>query len=101
MTSLGKDLGNPLSTNAQTIHDKTKEIKEVNEWKDGDIITFNTEGSKIDHIGFLVIDENTGEKYIAESSRSFQEGRIVPFQQRLDYLYNVYPDMKYYIRRFE
>ena len=101
MTSLGKDLGNPLSTNAQTIHNKTKEIKEVNKWKDGDIITFNTEGSKIDHIGFLVIDENTGEKYIAESSRSFQEGRIVPFQQRLDYLYNVYPDMKYYIRRFE
>jgi hypothetical protein len=101
MTSLGKDLGNPLNTNAQKIHNKTKEIKDSSKWKDGDIITFNTEGSKIDHIGFLVIDENTGEKYIAESSRSFQEGRIVPFQQRLDFLYDAYPDMKYYIRRFD
>lgn len=101
MTSLGKDLGNPLSTNAQKIHNKTKEIKDINKWKDGDIITFNTEGSKIDHIGFLIIDENTGKKYIAESSRTFQEGRIVPFQQRLDYLYSLYPDMKYYIRRFQ
>jgi hypothetical protein len=101
MTSLGENLGNPLSTNAQKIHDKTREIKNEKNWKDGDIITFKTEGDKVDHIGFLIIDEDTGEKYIAESSRSFQEGRIVPFEQRLEFLYNVYPDMKYYIKRFE
>ena len=62
---------------------------------------FKTEGDRVDHIGFLIIDEDTGEKYIAESSRSFQEGRIVPFEQRLEFLYSVYPDMKYYIKRFE
>lgn len=101
MTSLGKDLGSPLNTNAQKIHDKTKEIKNSKDWKDGDIITFKTDSNKVDHVGFLVIDENSGEKFIAESSRSFQEGRIVPFEQRLDFLYDVYPDMKYYVRRFD
>jgi hypothetical protein len=101
MTSLGKDLGNPLNTNAQKIHDKTKEIKDEKDWKDGDIITFKTDSNRVDHVGFLVIDENSGEKFIAESSRSFQEGRVVPFEQRLDFLYNSYPNMKYYIRRFD
>jgi hypothetical protein len=101
MTSLGKDLGNPLNTNAQKIHDKTKEIKNSKDWKDGDIITFKTDSNKVDHVGFLVVDENSGEKFIAESSRSFQEGRIVPFEQRLDFLYDAYPDMKYYVRRFD
>ena len=100
MKSKGVNLGNPLATNAEKIHNKTQPVPEK-EWADGDIITFKTEGDKVDHIGFLVIDENTGEKYIAESARSFNEGKIVPFDQRIEYLSSVYPNMQFSIRRLD
>jgi hypothetical protein len=82
----GIDRGNPLiGNNAQTIHNDSKSVK-AGEEKDGDLITFKTEGKGVDHIGFLVIDKKTGKKFIAESSRSFNQGKIVPFAQRIQFL---------------
>jgi cell wall-associated NlpC family hydrolase len=82
----GIDRGNPLiGNNAQKIHNDSKPV-ETGKEKDGDLITFKTEGKGVDHIGFLVIDKKTGQKFIAESSRSFNQGRIVPFEQRLKFL---------------
>jgi hypothetical protein len=102
---VGVDRGNPLiGNNAQTLHNDTKPVP-VGKEKDGDIITFKVDGDTIDHIGFLVIDKNTGEKFIAESARSFNQGRIVPFQQRIEYLDKVSrkergKPLYYSIRRF-
>lgn len=83
---------------AAHFHDRSKPIKE-SDIQDGDIITMNTEGKKIDHIGMIVIDSNTGMPFIAESSSSFNSGKIVPLQERLDSLKTKYPDLKYYFRR--
>ena len=75
------DIKNPQANNsAQHFHNKSNSVEEK-ELKDGDIITMNTEGSKIDHIGLIVIDSKTKEKYIAESSKSFNSGKIVPLNQ--------------------
>lgn len=82
----GVDRGNPnLNNSAQHLDSASVAVKPGEE-KDGDLITFKTETNHIDHIGFLVIDKTTGKKYIAESSASFNGGRIVPFDSRIAYL---------------
>lgn len=49
---------------------------------DGDLILMNTEGKGIDHIGFVVVDEE-GRRYIAESSSTYGGTTITPFDERL------------------
>lgn len=86
LKKIGIDRGDPtMGNNAQTIHNDSKPVPSGQE-KDGDIITFKVDGDTVDHIGFLVIDKKTGMRFIAESSRSFNEARIVPFDQRIQYL---------------
>lgn len=87
LKKIGIDRGDPtMGNNAQTIHNDSKPVASGQE-KDGDIITFKIDGdTEVDHIGFLVIDKKTGMRFIAESSRSFNEARIVPFDQRIQYL---------------
>lgn len=86
LKELGTDRGDPtIGNNAQKLHNDSKPVPPGKE-KDGNIITFKVEGDTVDHIGFLVIDKNTNEWFIAESSRSFNQGRIVPFKQRIEYL---------------
>jgi hypothetical protein len=103
LKSKGIDMGDPrINNNAQKFHDKSSPVKKGSE-KDGDIITMKFEGKKIDHIGFLVIDKKTGRKFIAESSRSFNQGKIVPLEERLAYLRDKALEngnkFEYYIRR--
>lgn len=82
----GIDRGDPtIGNNAQKFHNDSRPVK-VGYEQDGDLITFKVNGDTIDHIGFLVIDQDTGEKFIAESARSFNQGRIVPFKQRIQFL---------------
>lgn len=106
LKKLGVDRGDPTYSNsAQHFHNDSKAVKPGEE-KDGDLITFNFEGKKIDHIGFLVIDKNTGEKYIAESSSSYNRGTITPFNERIAYLQDKAKTehnnvLKYYIRRLK
>jgi len=90
---------NPEANNsAAHFHERSKPVNE-SEVRDGDIITMNTEGKKIDHIGMIIVDSNTGMPFIAESSSSFNSGKIVPLQERLDSLKTKYPNLKYYFRR--
>lgn len=104
LKSLGINRGNPnINNSAQKFHNDSKPVT-LGEEKDGDLITFNVEGKKIDHIGFLVIDKNTNKKYIAESSSTYNKGTITPFDERINYLKNISKDkyksnLKYYIRR--
>lgn len=100
----GKKRGDPtIGNNAAKLHADSKPVKKGAE-KDGDLITFKVNGDTIDHVGFLIIDENTGLKFIAESSRSFNQGRIVPFDQRIAFLETVSQKdrkkpLEYHIRR--
>lgn len=85
LKSIGVDRGNILVGNsAQHLHNDSKPVKPGEE-KDGDLITMNVDpgGKEIDHIGFLIVDKKTGKKYIAESSASFNSGKIVPFEERI------------------
>jgi hypothetical protein len=56
----------------------------------------NTEGKKIDHIGFIVIDKY-GDKFIAESSSSYDGTTITPFNERIKDLENRRPNFTYEI----
>jgi cell wall-associated NlpC family hydrolase len=100
----GLDRGNPLiGNNAQKLHNDSKSVP-LGKEKDGDLITFKVNGDTIDHVGFLIIDSKTGEKFIAESSRSFNNGRIVPFEERIAFLDKVSrkdrnKPLEYHIRR--
>lgn len=77
-------ISNPeVNNSAAHFYDKSTEVADP---RDGDIITFRSEGDNVDHIGFLVIDKKTKEKFIAESSSSFNGPRIVPFKQRIEFL---------------
>jgi hypothetical protein len=99
LSQKGIKIENPtIDNSAQHFYDKSKPVKWAN-IKDGDLITMRTSKGKVDHIGFLVIDKKTGKKFIAESSRSFNEGRIVPFKQRIEFLKSKYPDFTYSVRR--
>lgn len=105
LKTIGVDRGNILVGNsAQHLHNDSKEVKPGEE-KDGDLITMNVDpgSKKIDHIGFLVIDQKTGKKYIAESSASFNRGKIVPFEERLAslqaYAKSKNHNFEYHIRR--
>lgn len=99
LTKKGLNIGDPTVNNsAQHFYDRSTPVKWA-DMKDGDLITMKTTDDKVDHIGFIVIDKTTGKRFIAESSRSFNEGRIVPFKQRIEFLQNYYPNFKYSIRR--
>lgn len=104
LKKLGVDRGNPAYYNsAQHFHNDSKPVPRGKE-QDGDLITFNFEGNKIDHIGFLIIDKATGKKYIAESSSSYNKGTITPFDERISFLQQAAKSehnntLKYYIRR--
>jgi hypothetical protein len=65
---------------------------------DGDLITFETEGKAIDHIGIIIKDAKTGELYIAEMSRTYGTSSVIPIQERLDSLKKKYPKMKVHYR---
>ena len=107
LKSIGIDRGDiTISNSAQHLHNDSTEVK-AGEEKDGDLITMNASpgSKKIDHIGFLVIDKNTGKKYIAESSSSFNSGRIVPFEERISALQDSAKkqnhNFEYHIRRLK
>ena len=50
--------------------------------KDGNLILMNVDGNGIDHIGFVIVDEN-GNKFIAESSSSYGGTTITKFDERI------------------
>lgn len=87
-----------MSNSAQHLHNDSLPVQSGQE-KDGDLITFNTKGNKVDHVGFLVIDSKTNKKYIAESSAAYNRGTIIPLETRLDSLKKSYPNMEVSIRR--
>lgn len=68
----------------------------VNKSSDGDLILMNTQGKKIDHIGFVVVDEY-GDRFIAESSSSYDGTTITPFNDRIKDLENRKPNFTYEI----
>tara|TARA_R110000803_G_scaffold28666_3_gene66048 strand:- start:1949 stop:2854 length:906 start_codon:yes stop_codon:yes gene_type:complete len=68
----------------------------VNKSSDGDLILMNTKGKKIDHIGFVVVDEY-GDRFIAESSSSYDGTTITPFNDRIKDLENRKPKFTYEI----
>lgn len=68
----------------------------VNKSSDGDLILMNTQGKKIDHIGFVVVDEY-GDRFIAESSSSYDGTTITPFNDRINDLENRKPKFTYEI----
>ena len=68
----------------------------VNKSSDGDLILMNTKGKKIDHIGFVVVDEY-GDRFIAESSSSYNGTTITPFNDRIKDLENRKPEFTYEI----
>ena len=68
----------------------------VDKSSDGDLILMNTEGKKIDHIGFVVIDKY-GDRFLAESSSSYNGTTITPFNERIKDLENRMPDFTYEI----
>lgn len=68
----------------------------VDESVDGDLILMNTEGKKIDHIGFVVIDKY-GDRFLAESSSSYGGTTITPFNERIKDLQNRKPDFTFEI----
>ena len=49
---------------------------------DGNLILMNVDGNGIDHIGFVIVDEN-GNKFIAESSSSYGGTTITKFDERI------------------
>ena len=64
--------------------------------KDGNLILMNVDGDGIDHIGFIVVDEN-GKKYIAESSSSYGGTTITEFDKRIADLTKRKPEFSYEI----
>jgi len=68
----------------------------VDKSSDGDLILMNTQGKKIDHIGFVVVDEY-GDRFIAESSSSYDGTTITPFNERIKDLENRKPEFTYEI----
>lgn len=50
--------------------------------RDGNLILMNVDGNGIDHIGFVIVDEN-GNKFIAESSSSYGGTTITKFDERI------------------
>ena len=68
----------------------------VNKSSDGDLILMNAQGKKIDHIGFVVVDEY-GDRFIAESSSSYDGTTITPFNDRINDLENRKPKFTYEI----
>lgn len=107
LKSIGIDRGNiTIGNSAQHLHNDSIEVPPGEE-KDGDLITMNAspDSKEIDHVGFLVIDKKTGKKYIAESSASFNSGKIVPFEERIASLQDSAKkqnhNFEYYIRRLK
>ena len=64
--------------------------------KDGNLILMNVDGNGIDHIGFIIVDEN-GKKYIAESSSSYGGTTITEFDKRIADLTKRKPEFNYEI----
>ena len=92
----GKDYDLTMTNAAKFKTLATKTNIPVDKSSDGDLILMNTEGKKIDHIGFVVIDEY-GDKFIAESSSSYNGTTITPFNERIKDLENRRPNFTYEI----
>lgn len=74
------DLNN---TNAKKFLDLAEERNiPIESAKDGNLILMNVYGKGIDHIGFVIVDEN-GNKFIAESSSSYGGTTITKFDERI------------------
>ena len=60
---------------------KTRNIN-IEDANDGDLVVMNVDGKGIDHIGIVVVDEN-GRKYLAESSSTYNGTTITDFDERI------------------
>ena len=70
-------------TNAKKFKELAKQRNiPIESAKDGNLILMNVDGNGIDHIGFIIVDEN-GKKYIAESSSSYGGTTITEFDKRI------------------
>ena len=70
-------------TNAKKFKELAKQRNiPIESAKDGNLILMNVDGDGIDHIGFIIVDEN-GKKYIAESSSSYGGTTITEFDKRI------------------
>lgn len=92
----GKDYDLTMTNAAKFKTLATKTNIPVDKSSDGDLILMNTEGKKIDHIGFVVIDKY-GDKFIAESSSSYNGTTITPFNERIKDLKKRKPNFTYEI----
>lgn len=68
------------------------ELKRISEKKevgienaqDGDYVTFyNEEKGRISHVGLIVVDQETGEKYLADQNASYNGASVMPFETRV------------------
>jgi len=70
-------------TNAKKFKELAKQRNiPIESAKDGNLILMNVDGDGIDHIGFIIVDED-GKKYIAESSSSYGGTTITEFDKRI------------------
>ena len=84
-------------TNAKKFKELAKQRNiPIESAKDGNLILMNVDGNGIDHIGFIIVDEN-GKKYIAESSSSYGGTTITEFDKRIADLTKRKPEFNYEI----
>lgn len=100
LNSKGYDL-DPLLTNAGKFQGMAKQRNiTMSETLDGDLVLIKSKGKGIDHIGMVVVDDQ-GRRFLAESTSSYNGPVIVPLQDRLDDLESQQDNFSYEIVSLE